>query len=882
MKVAKAGASYAFSELGENIRVGYRTLHNQSNFDIPVNVDGGLFRDQSPGSGNRSTWYSRLLSASGSGNTPSARALNEAGQYFSTTTASGPWGPEAPENQLSCRQNFAILTSDGYWNETPVTTTDGDDVAGLVITSPTGQTYQYTPQRPYSDGISNTLADVAMRYWKTDLRPDLDNDVPTTPGNPAFWQHMVTFGISLGLAGTLNPETDLPALTDGTKSWPDPHPTRNATRIDDMWHATVNGRGEFVVVTDPEAFAAGLTEALDSITERTNSGSNVAANSVALRDETRIFQASYVGGRWTGEVAAYPISAAGVAANPVWRATDPGNIPAFEARKAQVFTFGDNQGRNFFAHRNAGLGAIDGYNVAEYLLGNAAGEERNSGTLRNRTSVLGDIVHSSPAFVGDVDSGALFVGANDGMMHAFDSETGKELFAYVPGGISNERLRLLTDPAYSHQYYVDGPIAVSSQTQTPGVNYLIGTLGRGGKGLYALDVTNPKTFAAGNVLWDTAATNLTGWTTQNAQADLGMVLNRPLIARTNGRTGNQNSAMLPAMAIFGNGINSTSGRASLFIVDLKTGALVRNIRVGPAGDTNNGITSVRGWDEDGDGLIDYVFAADMKGNIWKFDLDYFDVDKWGVADGGTIQGQLKRASGGDPLIATGRPITGGMQVTFHPTTYETWLMFGTGKYLEESDINSTGQERWYGVIDNGTRITNIGTQLTQRNLVVSANIDGTPVRGFQPHAPLPADSRGWFVNLQTPPTGQTLPPSERMVAEPLMVGRVLVAASILPSADPCDAGGTGYLNAIDAFTGTSVQRPFFDVNNDGSFDDDVIGYGDGSVPVGSVNLGIAMPTSPTVVENLLVAGGSLGTTGAVGINNPLVKGRISWREILGD
>ena len=155
-------------------------------------------------------------------------------------------------------------------------------------------------------------------------------------------------------------------------------------------------------------------------------------------------------------------------------------------------------------------------------------------------------------------------------------------------------------------------------------------------------------------------------------------------------------------------------------------------------------------------------------------------------------------------------------------------------------------------------------------------IDGKPVRAFEANDPLDTDKKGWFVDLTV------LPPAERMVGDPFLLGNVLVAASIIPSSDPCDAGGTGYINALDAYTGTSVQNPFFDVDGDGAFDDDRLTSGSDSLPVGSVNLGIAMPTSPTVVESLLVAGGSLGTTGSVAVNNPLVKGRISWRELIKD
>ena len=145
--------------------------------------------------------------------------------------------------------------------------------------------------------------------------------------------------------------------------------------------------------------------------------------------------------------------------------------------------------------------AATGLENAAYIKGDKSKEPSKDGKLRARNNVLGDIVNSSPIFV--TDSGALFVGANDGMLHAFDGSTGEELFAYVPGGIDLTDLAALSDPQYgqtvTHKYFVDGPITVSAKSQTPGKNYLIGSLGRGGRGVFALDVTTPKSFDENDV-----------------------------------------------------------------------------------------------------------------------------------------------------------------------------------------------------------------------------------------------------------------------------------------------------------------------------------------------------------------------------------------------
>ena len=141
----------------------------------------------------------------------------------------------------------------------------------------------------------------------------------------------------------------------------------------------------------------------------------------------------------------------------------------------------------------------------------------------------------------------------------------------------------LADPSYGtnattkpHRFFVDGPIVVSSQARTPGKNYLIGALGRGGRGVYGLDVTNPGSFSAANVLWDN-----TGGTMDD---DMGNVISEPLISKLNTDV---------TAAVVANGPNSTSGRASLFIINLDTGATIHEFNTST---TDNGLSAPRAVD----------------------------------------------------------------------------------------------------------------------------------------------------------------------------------------------------------------------------------------------------------------------------------------------
>jgi type IV pilus assembly protein PilY1 len=139
--------------------------------------------------------------------------------------------------------------------------------------------------------------------------------------------------------------------------------------------------------------------------------------------------------------------------------------------------------------------------------------------------------------------------------------------------------------------------------------------------------------------------------------------------------------------------------------------------------------------------------------------------------------------------------------------------------------------------------------------------------------------RGWYINLLQPPNDSAI--GERIVTEAQVVNRVLVAASIIPTADACQSDGRGYINALDAFTGTSLNAgSFFDLDGDGDFGDEVLTSGDVKLPVGSVDLGVGMPTLPNLLRGLAVAGGSSGGSGSVPTRDVRSSGRVSWREVV--
>lgn len=889
MKAAKSGAGLAFGGLGQNVRVGFRTIwarNGASTGDnwptqdtpIPVGSNNGLFVDPNGATGaqnNRSRWYGRLYGAMAHSGTPLHDALHAAGVYFSSNSPTGAYGPQAVADQLSCRQNFSVLTTDGYWNNTSSTSNPGeqDNANGSTITSPDGRSYQYTAAAPYASSHSNTLADVAMRYWKSDLRTDLGNNVPSTSANPAFWQHMVTFGIAMGLAGNTGYSSvgQVPADYSG---WPDPTDTEDGDRIDDLLHAAVNGRGQFVSAEDPDAFANGLTAALAAITERTGSFSNVGANSTSVGIGTRIYQASYISGVWTGELAAYPIVDKKIGNTPSWRAS--AGIPA--------------TGRRIFAGNDAGTGAVafpaglsatrkaamartgvSNYPVTAddnlaYLAGERSLEQSNQGTLRNRNNLMGDVVSSSPAYVKETDT--LYIGANDGMLHAVNAVNGNELFTYIPGGINWSDLASLSRPDYSHRYFVDGPITVSTRAQAEGRNILVGALGKGGKGVYALDVTNPGSFNASSFKWEL----------RDREGLVGLVQSKPLIATLNDGS---------TAAIIANGINSTHGRAALLVVNLQTGATIKLLDTGIGGAgidaaNSNGLTSTVGWDADGNGTVDAVYGGDMLGNVWKFNLSAASASQWAAP-----AAPIFTATDANGVA---QPITGGMTMALHPRTYYPWIFFGTGRMMTAGDLTNRNVQSLYGFAEDGTTKTRSGANanLVRRQTVLGGVKDGYPVRSFEARSSLPATAKGWYVDLLAP----ALPPAvgaaegERVVSDVQLVGEDLVVSSVIPTADACQADGRGYLNGLHAFTGTSTSPALFDLDGDGSFDDETLSGGGNQtggrneLPIGSADMNVGMPTQSQLLDEAAVVCGSSGVCEQKPMDIKRNVGRVSWREII--
>ncbi|MDH3599957.1 MAG: PilC/PilY family type IV pilus protein, partial [Candidatus Tectomicrobia bacterium] len=589
--VAKAALGEVIAKTAKT-RVGLVTLNYPNSINTPIrsmNVD--------PTTGDKRALLDKLYSIDASGSTYLRSTLLESGKYLSCL-GNGLFGagecPSLPEpDGGACQQNFVVLMTDGYDNagDPNVGNTDGDG----------NTTFD---GGAYADSWNNTLADVAMSFYENDIRPSLPNKVPITPGiDEATHQHMVTYTVAFGVDGQL---TNNPSNATDAFSWPNPS-LGNTQKIDDLRHAAFNGRGEFLSTRSPAELSAALNTAIRSIGAHQSSVAAVALNSTRLQADSRVYQTHFMSGYWTGQLLAFSLDSDGnVQTPPTWDAQAVLNDQDYDTDRV-ILTYNptNTQGLPFrwtdltptqqgLLHLDPGGGSDgQGSDRLNYLRGSTA-HEGSGHYYRVRKHRLGDLLHSGPYYVAappfpdDLGVGyktfrttyetrtpMLYVGGNDGMLHGFDTTTGQEKLAYVPNAVFTN-LNHLTDPGYTHRYYVDGSPTVGDAYGTFGAAHctsgttcwrsvLVSGLRGGGQGIFALDVTDPSAFTEAN------ADGIALWEFTDADdRDLGYTYSQPSIVQmANGKWA----------AVFGNGYNnteadgqaSTTGRAMLYIVFLDAG-----------------------------------------------------------------------------------------------------------------------------------------------------------------------------------------------------------------------------------------------------------------------------------------------------------------------
>ncbi len=790
-----------------------------------------------------------------------------------TGTCSGPIiAPSTTPNDL-CTDNVPQYGRDTVTSQHMTTFTVGLGVRGRMVYSPTY----------WTDG-SGDFWDV----WKGS----------TANGSICSWQ------------------------ASGTCVWPIPGMANSSDgkieNVDDLWHAAVNGHGFYYNATDPDSLSAGLTSLLTTIINTPRPGTAAAAassNPNISSSDNYVFSSSYKSVEWYGELIRQQIDATtGTLSAQQWSAMElldaktpstraiytnvSGTLTAFlwgnltstqqAYFKAPYLTYtSSTSGLSQFcsaggtclsstaqSNTTAATGGAAGENLVNFLRGDRTNETT---FYRVRTHVLGDIVSSEARYVktpmfnySDAGystyktaqsgrTGMVYVGANDGMLHAFDVSTGTETWAYIPSFVL-PNLYQLADANYStqHQFFVDGSPEVGDIYAGSWKTILVGGLNRGGKGYYALDITDP---AHPSLLWEFTDTNM------------GYAYGNPRITKLGGTW----------VAIVTSGYNNADGMGHVYVLNANTGALIRDIStgVGSAG-SPSGLARISAHvlSANTDNTVKAVYGGDMLGNLWRFD----------------VNGDIGAAGYDAQLLVSFKDPSGSAQpITAKPTVSTVngfpVIYVGTGAYLGTGDISSATTQSFYAVKDK-LDSTTYGNPRTAANNFVAQILasttcpSGAPIEVCTPGQTVRSISsctavdwgakNGWYVDFLTG--------GERSSTDPALALGTLVFTTITPNAASASACGVlsgadtsaSFAYAMDYQTGCSVA---------------------GSSGVVAASLGIGLATRPilgrlpdgTIIEIIRESGGS--SSGGSDMGGTVVKKppvntsggaakRVSWRELV--
>ena len=833
--------------------------------------------------------------------TPLRSGLAHVGKYYK-----GELTGKVEPIKHACQQNFALLFTDGLWtdeNTSPFGNVGDEDLDGKSKTLADVAKYYYDKdlsgltgdQRmvtyTVAFGLTGALKDSDGDGWPDE---DLDGNDPIAKngnwGRPGvsdsakvddLWH--AAFNSDGGYISAQTPRDLVTALTESMAGW-----------------------GDALSSAAPIVLSTGSLNANSLLFQSGFKADDWSGRLNAYRISD---------GLQTGDdpCQGVPVGAICSIRNPEWQAHEVLNRQDWD-REREIVTYNGTKGVKFrwpsdveeLGENDLNRAQVEALNKNINNVVDNRGEERlfflrgknDIAGFREREYVLGDIIHSAPVHVtapnllypahwedkrtsesmpenaeGVVDyqnwraqwlqrKRVVYAAANDGMIHAFHAGSyvdgqwnfgdGKELMAYVPGLI-HEKLNRLTDPDYTHEYFADSSLTVlEAFFNAEWHTILAGGLGKGGQGIFALDVTDPSNFNEGNgtddlVLWEFSDSD---------DADMGYAYHQPVnIVRMHDKKW---------YAVFGNGYNSTeddgnksdTGNAVLFIVDIENGNLVKKIDtgIGPGSDNTpsypNALATPAPVDTDGDFIIDYIYAGDLYGNMWKFDVTSKFPTDWEIK----IKQNTKpaplftaRDSEGRIQPVTTRPRVGapvGTQFLAHTLDAANrqdnlMLYFGTGKYIEVSDNLITENEptqSFYGLWDpmkdnqqiqrsellEQTIENEIAANGAVWRITSNYNIPGDFAWWENETTP---DRRGWFMDMVDPVSDNNR--GERIVNDAVLHGDRIIFTTLLPNnpddPDPCQGGGESWLMVLDRADGSRLAYSPFDVNQDGAFTlDDLI------------------------------------------------------------
>ncbi|MDE2594911.1 MAG: hypothetical protein KGL57_11805, partial [Burkholderiales bacterium] len=646
--------------------------------------------------------------------------------------------------------------------------------------------------------------------------------------------------------------------------------------------ATAAAEGYFLA-RDPSKLEAGLRKALDKILAAGNS--TPAVSTAQLISTSLKYVAEFDAKAHTGTVKAYEFSGTGFKKEPKFelgeKLTDASRPTAeHPAGVRQVITnVGlagwplqvsslDATAPSALSDVRSALNASAGVGSWKDLVAYARGGIATGDLRKQPTNVLGPIVNAAPWLqrgallrTTDVDlpSGwasyrdfamtrskgsypsLLWVASDDSMLHAFDATTGEPLMSYLPspllGGVraaSQESTKAITATMDGSPFTADVHLADAGGGSW--ATYLFSSLGRGGRAVFALDVSN--TSASGPLKSaELNASSIFKWMfSSDDDNDLGYVLIDPVVHRSSGQPANVvrlNNGHFAVMVP--NGYGSSNGRGVLFFLDVsgrqESGADVGTWRGGRAiklftnaADSGNGLMGATWVDIDNNGTADWVYATDLKGNVWKFDISSSNPANWGSAfqsAGVPIPMFQALSLSADGTVGTGAPlpITTAPVITF-PGMGGVMVGFGTGQSIVAGDFPNTSlMQRFYTIWDRGnfaggsgaavaTRARPKHSTLVGRQLVRDASTGDVTLSGTEATTSINwATKDGWYLDFPVTP-GQAFGSGDMVLSTPVVRSGVLFFTTVWPNAsaeDMCQTAPFSTLYALSPTQGLVVH-----------------------------------------------------------------------------
>lgn len=743
-KLMLAGSMGQVLEGLTGLRLGVVPFNELAPIDKMRDTEASLAADNARQIAGR--FYTNALEADG---TPTHATVKYIAGQFNTNTKI---------IEYACQRNSMFIVTDGFSNTTSIAVPAWD-------TGKSASTWGATS--PYQNIPGGSLSDLALRYYTNRLRsgdmvtgkvPPSSSTAPNADKNPDL--HINTYAITLGVRGSLWPNTTDPFVTAPT--WPTPV-ADSPSMIDDQWHATINGRGLMYLATTPDETTAGIRAVLDDILNQTGAQGGIAVSTVNLpRGDSKAYFGTYNPAGWSGDLTANAIDpkTGSVTVAPTWSAAQKLKTRDWTTRL--IATSNGSSGVGFTA-ANVGAtvnpGAMYGTDAAviNYLRGDRTGE----GTaFRSRTSLMGAVVNSEP--VVSREDAVVYVASGEGMLHAFDtngSGAGNELWAFVPRLVL-PKIGETAERGYAFRNKLDGTPVIGKSGIAQKI--LVASMGVSGRGYFALDVSNPRVSTeaevASKLKWEFPAAGDAA-----TQAKIGQTLGRAVLVKT---------VDDGYVALLTSGYNTADGKGRLWMVNAASGALIKEFEV-PAGASEAGLAHVTAFGES-DATVRYVYGGDLLGNLWRFDLKAKDAP-------------LRLATLTGPTNAA-QPITAAPELLNRDG--QRIVLVGTGRLLDISDFGNGKVQSIYAISD-GITLATPRTQLVKQTYdratdsVTNLSVDWST-------------QRGWYFDL---------PSGEQINTRPTIAYGGLAFVSNVNGGSDCSA--SSYLYVVDVLSGKKFAGTTF-------------------------------------------------------------------------